>query len=54
MSPFFIYGNTGSIIFTDNDFNENIGTTGGVIHIEQPDFAQPDMSPYIVIQDNKF
>ena len=54
MAPFFIYGNTGSIIFTDNEFNENIGTTGGVIHIDQPDFAQSDMSPYIVIQDNKF
>ena len=49
MSPFFIQGNEGSIIFTDNSFDENVGTTGGAIHIEQPNFEVEGKRPYIVI-----
>ena len=54
MSPFFIYANGGPIVFIDNEFSENIGTTGGAIHIEQPNFEVPGMKPYIVIRGNKF
>ena len=34
VAPFNIRGNQGAIIFLDNTFSENIGTTGGSIHIE--------------------
>ena len=54
MSPFFIYGNAGSIIFLENEFKENIGTTGGAIHIEQPNFEIDEKRPFIVMKSNKF
>ena len=37
-----IKGNQGPIIFKKNEFIGNIGTTGGVIHIEDPDFRYVD------------
>ena len=49
MAPFFIYANGGPILFIDNEFSENIGTTGGVIHIEQPNFEVGDMKPILII-----
>ena len=42
------------MVFIDNEFSENIGTTGGAIHIEQPNFEVPNMKPYLIIKDNKF
>ena len=56
VAPFMIKGNQGPIIFKDNVFNGNIGTTGGVIHIEDPDFRYADRgkNPYIVLKENKF
>ena len=41
------------MIFVNNTFFENIGMTGGVIHIESPDFRFGD-NPYIVIKQNRF
>jgi len=38
VAPFFIKGNQSPIIFMNNIFAQNIGTTGGAIHIEDPDF----------------
>ena len=49
ISAFVIKGNRGPMIFVNNTFSENIGTTGGVIHIESPDFRFGD-NPYIVIK----
>ena len=49
MAPFFIYANGGPMMFIDNEFSENIGTTGGAIHIEQPNFEVEGMVPYLVI-----
>jgi hypothetical protein len=56
VATFMIKGNQGPIIFKENEFSENIGTTGGVIHIEDPDFRYTDIgnNPYIVLKDNKF
>lgn len=58
MAPFVIKGNQGPIIFNNNNFRDNIGTTGGVLHIEDPDFRyateDEDKNPYIVLKDNKF
>ena len=58
MSPFFIYANGGPLVFVDNDFEENIGTTGGAIHIEQPNFDVTidglDERSAIIMQGNKF
>ena len=53
VSPFMIKGNRGPIIFTGNIFRDNIGTTGGVIHIEDPDFRYGD-SPSIIMVNNRF
>ena len=53
VSVFMIKGNEGAMIFSGNEFKENIGTTGGVIHIESPEFRYGDR-PYIVMYDNKF
>ena len=53
VSVFMIKGNEGAMIFSGNEFKENIGTTGGVIHIESPEFRYGD-KPYIVMYDNKF
>ena len=53
VSVFMIKGNQGPMIFSGNKFSENIGTTGGVIHIESPEFRYGD-KPYIVMHDNKF
>ena len=41
------------MIFSGNTFKDNIGTTGGAIHIEDPDFRYGD-NPSIVMVDNKF
>ena len=56
VATFMIKGNQGPIIFRENEFSENIGTTGGAIHIENPDFryADKERNPYIVIMENKF
>ena len=57
MAPFFIYGNQGLVIFSNNTFSENIGTSGGVIHYEQPNMMtaiQNDKRAYLVIKENKF
>jgi hypothetical protein len=56
VAPFMIKGNQGPIIFNGNEFRGNIGTTGGAIHIEDPDFryANNGKNPYIVMKDNKF
>ena len=58
VTSFYIEGNAGPIIFADNMFSENIGTTGGAIHIENPDFRQSqndtEKNPFIVIKNNKF
>ena len=48
-----IRGNRGPIIFSGNTFKDNIGTTGGAIHIEDPDFRYGD-NPSIVMADNIF
>ena len=48
-----IKGNEGPMIFAGNNFRENIGTTGGVIHIESPEFRY-DTKPFIIMHDNKF
>ena len=53
VAAFMIKGNKGPMIFTGNNFRENIGTTGGVIHIESPEFRF-DNNPYIIIHNNKF
>ena len=53
IAPFVIKGNRGAIIFSGNIFRENIGTTGGVIHIEDPDFRYGD-SPSIIMTNNRF
>ena len=53
VAPFMIKGNRGAIIFSGNTFSDNIGTTGGVIHIEYPDFRYGD-SPSIIITQNVF
>ena len=42
VATFMIKGNQGPIIFKKNEFIGNIGTTGGVIHIEDPDFRYAD------------
>ena len=56
VSPFYIRGNAGAIVFADNMFSENIGTTGGAIHIEDPDFRyavnNTNKNPYIVMKNN--
>jgi hypothetical protein len=57
MAPFYIFGNQGLTIFTNNTFTENIGTTGGVIHFEQPDMMGAiagGRRANIVIKENKF
>lgn len=57
VAPFVIIGNQGPIVFVGNTFRENIGTTGGVIHIQDPDFRYSNLTglnPYIVINDNQF
>ena len=48
-----IKGNRGAIIFSENTFSENIGTTGGVIHIEDPEFRFDD-TPSIILKGNRF
>lgn len=48
-----IKGNQGPIIFTGNTFEDNIGTTGGVIHIEHPDYRNNN-APAIVMAKNTF
>ena len=48
-----IKGNQGPMIFTGNTFRDNIGTTGGAIHIEYPEFRHSG-KPYIVMKDNRF
>ena len=53
VSAFVIKGNRGPMIFSGNEFRENIGTTGGVIHIEKPDFRFGN-NPYIVLAENTF
>ena len=39
-------------------FSQNIGTTGGVIHIEDPDFRyhrnDTAKNPYIIMKNNAF
>ena len=37
-SPLLIKANQGPMIFVNNTFSENIGTAGGAIHIESPNF----------------
>ena len=57
MAPFFIKGVQGIVIFTNNTFSDNIGTTGGVIHYEQPNMMTAianEKRAYIVIKDNRF
>ena len=39
-SPIFISGNEGPLIFVGNDFTQNIGTVGGVFHIQVPNFEK--------------
>jgi hypothetical protein len=53
VSPFFIKGNRGPIIFAGNQFRMNIGTSGGAIFITEPDFRFENR-PYIVMYDNTF
>lgn len=53
VAAFMIKGNRGPVIFSGNTFRDNIGTTGGVIHIEDPDFRFGD-SPSIVMSENQF
>ena len=53
VAPFMIKGNQGPIIFTGNTFTDNIGTTGGVIHIESPDHRYGDF-PAIIMTNNQF
>ena len=48
-----IKGNRGAIIFSENIFSENIGTSGGVIHIEDPDYRYGD-TPSIILKGNRF
>jgi len=38
VSPLLIVENQGPVILLNNLFAENIGTTGGAIHIKSPDF----------------
>ena len=38
VSPIFIQANTAPVILLDNTFSENIGTTGGALHIISPNF----------------
>ena len=38
VSPIFIQANTAPIILINNTFSENIGTTGGALHIISPNF----------------
>lgn len=45
------------MIFSNNTFSDNIGTTGGVIHIEQPNMMtaiEHGKRSYLVIKENKF
>ena len=52
-----ILANKGPIIIKNNTFEENIGTTGGAIHIMSPDFEYKStnlQSPYIYIASNSF
>ena len=49
ISAIIIKGNRGPMIFVNNTFYENIGMTGGVIHIESPDFRY-DSNPFIVMK----
>ena len=45
------------MIFSNNTFSNNIGTTGGVIHYEQPDMMTGIANgkrAYLVIKENKF
>ena len=37
-SPIFISANKGPMIFIANNFTHNIGTIGGVINIQSPNF----------------
>ena len=53
VAAFMIKGNQGPIIFTGNTFEDNIGTTGGVIHIEHPDYRNNN-APAIVMAKNTF
>ena len=58
VAPFVIKGNQGPILFIKNKFAENIGTTGGAIHIEDPEFrysdSNPSKNPFIVLSENRF
>lgn len=49
VSTFFISGNRSPTIFVNNTFAENIGMTGGVVHIENPEFRF-GFNPYIVMK----
>ena len=37
-SPIYISANKGPMIFLANNFTDNIGTVGGVINIQSPNF----------------
>ena len=40
VSPIYIYANTGPVVLKGNNFLENIGTSGGAVHISSPRFEQ--------------
>lgn len=57
ITSIFIQTNQAPVIITDNRFEENIGTMGGVMHIMSPDFESTTGSatqPNIVIKGNSF
>ena len=59
--PIFIRANHGPMIFVNNTFSENIGTSGGAIQILSPNFESHNQTgynttykPYVIMQNNNF
>ena len=53
LSTIYISRNKGAIIIKNNLFSKNIGTFGGAISINSPDFVH-STEPYIIINGNSF
>ena len=42
------------VIFTNNFLRDNLGTYGGALTINSPDFTQGSQSPYLMLKGNLF